>query len=269
MNNKELEECLNFAKSLAKEAGVIMQRYFRADDIGIVWKSDKSPVTLADTTINSLVIERVQKIFPNHGVHGEEESLHEGRPWMWICDPVDGTVPYSLGLPISTFSLALTYNGVSQLGVIYDPFIDRLYYAQLSKGAFLNSKPLRVSDQRLDGSYVGCDQWATGNVNFDKVWLGIPQLRDALLDAGVKPLTLSSAVITGALIARGDIAGEIFAVTKPEDIAALKVIVEEAGGKVTDIRGNDQRYDQSINGAIVSNGAIHDQLIEIVEQCVS
>lgn len=246
-----------------------MRRYFRADDIGTVWKENNTPITVADTTINEMVIERIKAVFPDHGVHGEEGSYQLGQEWMWVCDPVDGTLPFSNGLPLSTFSLALVRSGTVQLGVIYDPFNDRLWHAQKGEGAFLNGKPVHVNkSDSLQNSRIDCEVWASKK-HTDQLVIPAPGLRDVLLDAGAQPVVLSSAVIGGALVACGDFSGLIFCVKKPEDIAALKVIVEEAGGRVTDLRGNDQRYDQGINGAIVSNGVLHDQLLKAVTSCVS
>jgi myo-inositol-1(or 4)-monophosphatase len=100
------EKELRFATDLAQEAGAIMDRYFRAEDIGTELKQDLTPVTVADTTINDLVIDRVQQSYPEHGVLGEENSYEPTRDRIWVVDPIDGTVPFSLGIPTSTFSLA-------------------------------------------------------------------------------------------------------------------------------------------------------------------
>jgi len=99
MSDQEKREYLEFAKSLALEAGKIMRTYFLVTDT--TWKADQTPVTQADTEINSLVIDRVQKAYPSHSVYGEEESSLRESKFLWVCDPVDGTLPYSLGLPLS------------------------------------------------------------------------------------------------------------------------------------------------------------------------
>src|SRR5581483_10314614 len=215
------------AKTLATEAGAIMRKYFRSKDMGAIWKADDTPLTIADTKINSLVIKRSREKFPDYGVHGEEESFGEGREWMWVCDPIDGTMPYTLGLPVSTFSLALTHNGVPQLGIIYDPYVKRLFWAQKGHGAFLNGEQIRVTKRSMKNAYVALEVWASHQPKDDKL-LRLYGLRELLLDADAVPITYSSVVIEGALVASGEISGLIFGVTKPEDIAALKVIVEEA-----------------------------------------
>jgi len=100
-----------FAKDVAKQAGKIMMENFK---LGMhkEWKSDNSPVTETDLRINKLLIEGVKKYFPEHSVLGEEESNFVGdRKMVWVCDPLDGTLPFSHGVPIFTFSLALVDDG--------------------------------------------------------------------------------------------------------------------------------------------------------------
>lgn len=252
---------LTFAKELAKAAGDIMRRYFRSEDNGTELKSDKTLVTLADTEINSLVIARVKEQFPNHSVHGEEEKLHvEKAEYTWVCDPVDGTMPFAKGIPISSFSLALVNrNGESEVGVVYDPFQDRLFEAVKGGGAYLNSKKIHVSNKvDMDTAYIDEELWIneTEGISFDDP-------KDVLAKEGAKVTTQCSAVIMGCFVAMGVYDALLFGQSKPEDIAALAVIVTEAGGKVTDLLGREQRYDQRICGAVVSNGFLHPKLVDI------
>lgn len=256
---KELE----IAKKLAKEAGEIMLGYFNSAASNPTVKSDKTIVTKADTEINSHVIQGLSEQTPDYSIWGEEESsIIEGADYTWVCDPVDGTMPFSKAIPISTFSLALVNRaGESVVGVVYDPFQNRLYEAVKGNGAFLNGKKINVSKKaELDGAYIDEELWINHEeeVTFDNP-------KDVLNKAGAKVTTLCSACITGCFVAKGDYEALIFGQGKPEDIAALAVIVTEAGGKVTDLFGNEQRYDTNIKGAIVSNGLLHDKLCEITK----
>jgi myo-inositol-1(or 4)-monophosphatase len=256
------EQELKFAKQLARDAGKIMKRYFRSSDIGAQLKNDKTIVTLADTEINSLVINRIKAKFPSHSVHGEEESLVvENSKFTWVCDPVDGTQPFSQGLPISTFSLALVNDsGVSVVGVVYDPFLDKLVEAVKGQGAFINGRPIHVSTKStLDGAFVDQELWVN-----EKEGISFDDPKDIFNKAGTKLTVQCSAVIMGCMVADGTYDAMIFGQSKPEDIAALSVIVEEAGGRVTNLLGNNQRYDMQIYGAIVSNGLLHQSLIDIM-----
>jgi len=264
MTKAELNEYLEFAKSLAKEAGDIMLRYFRADDIGVELKDDKTLVTIADTKINNMVIDAVKAKFPDHSVHGEEGSFAvEHSELTWVCDPIDGTLPFAKGLPISTFSLGLVgADGDAYIGVAYDPYQDRMYEAAKGHGSLLNGRKIMVSKKtELEGAFLDNELWRN-----EKEGVSFTDPRGAFADLDVIVTSQCSAVITGCLVAEGLYDAMIFGQSKPEDIAALKVIVEEAGGKVTSLAGNVQRYDQKIYGAIVSNGLIHDDIIKVIEK---
>lgn len=260
MNNYQLE--LDIAKRLAKEAGNIMLKYFNSAASNPTIKSDSTIVTKADTEINDRVIELLNIETPTYSVWGEEKSsMVEGSKYTWVCDPVDGTMPFSKAIPISTFSLALVDEaGRSVLGVVYDPFQDRLYEAVAGNGAFLNGTKLSVSGKAdLDGAYINEELWINHE---ERVAFDDP--KDALNKAGSKVTTLCSACISGCFVAQGSYDALLFGQGKPEDLAALAIIVTEAGGKVTDLFGKQQRYDTNIKGAIVSNGLIHDELVEIL-----
>jgi fructose-1,6-bisphosphatase/inositol monophosphatase family enzyme len=257
-----MEEYKKFAINMARVAGEIMKKYF---SIGMdrMEKEDTSPVTKADLEINSLLVKEISRLFPSHSVIGEEESnLVENSEYAWVCDPVDGTIPYSLGLPISTFSLALVKNGEVILGVVYDPFCDRLYYAEKGKGSFLNDKKIRVSNySTLEKSRIEYEMWNRSKYD-------LYPLINELKKYNAMFIHLASYVNPSVLVAAGEFAATIFPHTTVHDVAAVKIIVEEAGGKVTDIFGNEQRYDQPINGALVSNGIIHDELVSLAKQFV-
>lgn len=258
MNNYSTE--LEIAKDLAAEAGNIMLGYFNSAAANPTLKSDRTIVTKADTDINELVIKVLGEKTPTFSVWGEEQSaIITDSEYTWVCDPVDGTQPFAKAIPISTFSLALVNkDGQSVLGVVYDPFQDRLYEAVMGCGAFLNGNKIEVSGTSdLNGAYINEELWINHEeqVTFDDP-------KDALNKAGSKVTTLCSACITGCFVAQGSYDALLFGQGKPEDIAALAVIVTEAGGKVTDLFGNKQRYDRNIKGAIVSNGLIHDALVE-------
>jgi fructose-1,6-bisphosphatase/inositol monophosphatase family enzyme len=251
---------LDFAKDLAREAGEIMRENFIMGSKR-EWKADNTPVTVTDTTINSLVIERIKAAFPSHSVVGEEESFDNHSDMTWVCDPVDGTMPFSHGLPISTFSLALTKAGVPLLGVVYDPFMDRLFYAAKDRGAYMNEAKISVNNNtELKNTLINAEGFPGSSPAIENV----SDFLNALKQTGAHVTTLWSVILPTALIAAGQFTAVVFNVTKPEDGAAIKVIVEEAGGKVTDLFGNEQRYDRNTKGFLASNGKVHDQLLQII-----
>jgi myo-inositol-1(or 4)-monophosphatase len=252
---------LKFAINLARQAGDIMTTAFTGG-LDREWKEDGTPLTYADTTINNLVISEVQKRFSSDGVLGEEESTNLEAARIWVCDPVDGTMPFSHGPQISTFSLALTVKGRPVLGVVYDPFMDRMFYAAIGSGAFMNDMPLQVSGT-TDLKHALID--TEGLPGSSPVLPLTKRFEEKLHARGAHTTSLWSAILPCALVAAGQYTAVIFNLTKPEDGAAIKVIVEEAGGKVTDLFGSEQRYDGLTKGFVASNGHVHQQLIDIIK----
>lgn len=246
---------LEFAIDLAKQAGEIMKQNF---SIGMKkdWKADNTPLTVTDTTINTLVLNAVQNVYPLHSFLGEEGSRIIESEYTWVCDPVDGTMPFSYGYPTFVFSLALTKNGESVLGVIYDPICNRLLHAEQGQGAFLNGEKISVSKESeiTTKSFI--------SVNGDSQFLS---LRNQLVISGCRVPNLYSCVYSGMLVATGEFLAEIFVHKNPWDGASVKIIVEEAGGKVTSLLGDEQRYDRPISGFVASNGLIHQKLIDMIK----
>jgi myo-inositol-1(or 4)-monophosphatase len=256
-----MSEYLKFATDLAKKSGEIMLKYFDTGDLTIQYKEENQPVTIADTKINKFVIDEVAKVYPGHAVNGEEQNNNVNSDYVWVCDPIDGTIPFMKGIPVSVFSLALVYKGASLLGVVYDPFHNKMYTAEKRAGAFCNGQKMTVSNKNIEDGVINVEWWQGG-------------IRDVILPVhsfatktNLYPIHIPSAVYASVLVANGAIEANIFpgGRGKNVDIAAVKVIVEEAGGKVTDLNGNEQRYDQDINGAIVSNNINHDKLVEILK----
>jgi fructose-1,6-bisphosphatase/inositol monophosphatase family enzyme len=253
-----MNDYLDFAKGLALRAGDIMLQHFHAE-VEHTEKADKTIVTVADEAINQMVIDEVEKTYPEHSVFGEEASSDKQSEYAWVCDPIDGTVPYANGVPISVFSLALVKDGEPVVGVVYEPFMKRMYSATKGGGAFINDELMKVSNHGLERhATINVEWWAEAAYDIDT------PLHNISLETKAYVLHLGSVVSAACLVAWGRYEACVFAGTngKNVDIAAVKVIVEEAGGKVTDIKGNEQRYDGDINGAIISNGKIHDELVE-------
>lgn len=251
-----MDEYLEFAIGIAYEAKRINQKYF-GKIMETDYKSDKTIVTIADKEINKFLIDKVKEKYPDHAVDGEEEKFGDSK-YKWVCDPVDGTAMFARGVPVSVFSLAFVVDGVSQLGVVYDIFTDNLYTAIKGNGAFCNGKRIFVSDVDLDDMECVChyDMWPKAEYN----------IFDTIKELGKKIYFVSLGSIVKACmeVARGDFSACIFPGTKGKncDIAAVKVIVEEAGGKVTNFYNGEDRYDQDIHGAVISNGVVHDQIID-------
>lgn len=257
-----MNDYLELAKTIAHRAGDIMLTHFDTN-VSHREKEDKSIVTIADEAINRMVIEEINKAYPGHAINGEEASDRRDSEFTWVCDPIDGTVPYAKGIPVSVFSLALCQNGEPIIGVVYDPFMKRLYSAVKGEGAYLNDQPINVSDKGIARhTLIDTEWWSEAEYDTDTFGRNLSQETKCYV------LRIGSIVQAACRVAVGDFEACVFPGTKDKnvDIAAVKVIIEEAGGKVTNIHGQDQRYDQDIDGAILSNGVIHQELVERFEQ---
>jgi fructose-1,6-bisphosphatase/inositol monophosphatase family enzyme len=255
---------LRFAQDVARKAGAIMLRHFRT---GICHerKADGTPVTKVDRKVNQLVATAVQKQRPGEVMLGEEDTRHawgaeqtNAASRRWVCDPIDGTWLYAAGVPNNIFSLAMLEHRQPVLGVLYDPYTNSMYDAVVGESAFLNGKPIHVNTANdISGS---CFTLPGGRVDT----LDAGALLKDVVDRGADTVTFGSVIYDASLVAIGFASAHVYPYTSPWDMAAIKVIVEAAGGQVTDLNGNDQSYDRPINGAIVTNGYIHDKVVKLV-----
>lgn len=258
-----MEEYLNFACSIARYAGgEIRNNFLQLKNIG--FKEDKTVVTEVDKKINHYLIEKVREVYPEHSVIGEEErDVHDSK-YIWVCDPVDGTGMFTDGIPVSVFSLALVVDGEVQVGVVYDPHLDKMYTAIKGKGAYCNGERISVNKLHYGdlGYRVNYEMW--NNAKFDTMMIA----RDMLDKARVS--SIGSVARSCMAIASGAFSCDLFPGMEHGncDIAASSLIVQEAGGCVTNFYGNEQRYDTDIEGAIISNGVSHEEILEKVKKYV-
>ncbi len=249
------EKELQVAREVAAEAGEVMRTYFRGDQQRVI-KHDGSPVTIADTMINQLVIERLNTAFPDDVVIGEEQSTGGyGAGRRWFCDPIDGTKAYTWGVPTAMFSLALVVDGRPVMGVCYEPMLDSLYSAVIDQGAYCNEQRLSVNDASLQNGTLAIAS-APDDIRTNHIVTNI-------LKAGVTTAVFSGAVYKSTAVADGRFVGYIEHKVNAYDIAAIDVIVREAGGAVTALSGEVHDYSSPIKGVIVSNGHVHAELIAL------
>lgn len=253
---------MDFATSFAKEAGYLAKEKFKLG-IECVWKQDETEVTEVDLEINSRFIKQVNKKFPGYSVLGEEESnAKSGSKWAWVIDPIDGTGPFMHGVPTFTCCISLLNDGTPELGVIYDPILDRMFYAQKGLGAYLNDTKIQLSDNAsIDRQFIYSDTLKRSDRR-------LMQMPKKLADEGATPICINSIQYYAALTCAGQSAGAIYTLPYFWDAAAVYAIGTEAGGVMTDLHGNQQRYDQDTNGFILANPAIHKQLLALVKECL-
>jgi len=253
----DFQETTKFLLTLSKKAGEILLAHYSPAGVPYEKKADSSRVTTADLKVNRMVIEEVEKNYPEFKVLGEEESNNTaGSKKLFVVDPLDGTLNFTLGLPLFCFSVAVVIDGKSVAGVISNPLAKRTLLAEEGKGTWLmeENRQMHVGEKN-DFDYAMID---TG---FKESKLSV-----LLHELGARTPSIFAACEYGSMVAIGSFQGAVYLSHYPHDIAAVKILVSEAGGKVTDIYGNEQRYDGPIRGALISNGILHDKLIELINK---
>ena len=249
---------LQVAKRIALKAGEIMRQYFEADQERLI-KSDGTPLTIADTKIHQLVATEIALAFPEDILVSEEGKNQDyGMGRRWLCDPIDGTKAFTWGVPTAMFSLGLVVDGVPTVGVAYEPMLDKIYWAVKDQPAYCNDQVIKVNQQDLaEGilATISSPYRLRRQSSYIDAILDYPQRIDLA--------TFSGAVAKSVRVADGRFVGYIEELVNNYDIAAVQVIVESAGGKITDMQGRQLDYSKAFRGCIVSNGTVHEELVEL------
>jgi myo-inositol-1(or 4)-monophosphatase len=214
-------------------------------------------VTEADHAADKAIQAVIKKAFPEHGIVSEEtaEKITDSE-FKWIVDPIDGTVNFANSIPICCVSIGLEQNGKMLMGAVYNPILKEFYFAEKGQGATLNDKKISVSNK----TEVLRSCLVTG---FPYTYLDQPngplQVFERLIRKGIPVRRLGSAAIDLCWVAAGRFDGFYEHQLNAWDSAAGFIIVEEAGGKVTDLKGDT--YSPYQPGIIATNGIIHDELL--------
>jgi len=249
------------AVDAARAAGLLLTREL-AGVRRIAYKgSPTNLVTEMDAQCEALIVERLRSTFAGDAILSEEAGGMAGRSGRrWIVDPLDGTTNYAHGLPIFAVSIALEIDRRVVLGIVYDPTRDELFVAERGQGATLNDGPLAVSGTAtLDESLL-----ATGfpyNIRESRANLA-EFTAFTLRSRAVR--RLGSAVLYCAWVAAGRFDGYWEQTTGPWDVAAGSLLIEEAGGRVTDLVGKPLDLDKP--SIVASNGKIHAAMLDVLEE---
>ncbi|MGC1461210.1 MAG: inositol monophosphatase family protein [Terracidiphilus sp.] len=254
------------AAEIAREAGARL-REFLAQGVETEYKGDVDLVTVADRTVEKLIRERLGQAFPEHGIYGEEGTRErmEGE-FRWYVDPLDGTTNFAHGFPQFCVSMGLErraagmtpeQDGTLEAAVIYDPMRDELFTAERGQGALLNGRPMRVSkipelaEALLSTGFPSRKRHANPNVHFYQEF--------TLRSHGVR--RAGSAALDLAYVACGRLEAFWEFNLNPWDTAAGILLVEEAGGRVTDFDGNP--YQLNSREILASNGLMQAELVAL------
>lgn len=254
------QEELEFAKTLALRAGERIVSGFSKSTVTV--KSNLTPVTETDIAVSKMVIEAVKRRFPGHAVVDEELQHDYGSdPFVWVCDPIDGTVPFSYHIPTSVFSLALCHNGEPVVSVIYDPYMKRLLWTAVGEPSFANDANIRVRTGGLiAGDFIyGIPYW---NMNFDT-----NKYIRTMFAKDIRVSYVESIVYQSMLVALGLTPALVTIAASPWDRAAAIQIIENAGGTCTDEHGRRLTAFGDPKLFIATNGTIHDEIMSVVSSC--
>lgn len=229
---------LNIAIRAARGAGAIIARSVdRVDRLSITIKSQNDFVSEIDKRAEQEIIYTLQKAFPDHSILAEESGAQEGNEYEWIIDPLDGTTNFLYGFPHFAVSIALRYKGRLEQAVIYDPLRDELFTASRGVGAQLNNHRIRVSNRtHLDSALLGTGMPFKEMAHLD-AYLGMLK---SLVPTSTGIRRAGSAALDLAYVAAGRLDGFWEIGLQPWDMAAGVLLIQEAGGLVTDLSGEDQ-----------------------------
>ena len=245
---------LKVALEAAQKAEEVILRYY-SDSINPELKADGTPVTIADTTAEKVIIETIQRRFPEHGFLGEESGTsHSQSGYQWIIDPIDGTKNYIRNIPLFATQIALMKNDELILGVSNSPVLKEVLYAERGEGAFLNDQQIHVSSVSEISEAMVCH----GGLRWFSEKGILSNLCD-LIDHSYRSRGFGDFYMYH-LVASGRADIVIESDIKIWDIAALTVILEEAGGRATDLQGKPVGKDTI--SMVATNNVLHDSVFK-------
>ena len=248
---------IDVAIKAAKKGGAIASNYFETG-IDREVKDDRSFVTKADKESESAIISHIKNSFPDHSILSEEsgEETQNSR-YQWIIDPIDGTANFVNGIPLFAVSVALLEDGVPIAAVIYQPVGDSLYTAEKGGGTFWNGNKVHVSDGDKEHAVVTFDPGKKEKERLNRLFSSAEKFVKSKRYLGCAALSL-------AFVARGGTEGVFFLGLNKWDYAAGVLLVEEAGGKITDCEGKPWVFGSS-EFFIASNGVVHEDLLALAK----
>lgn len=243
----------------AETAGrILMEKY--ASGVTVAFKGAIDLVTEADLESERAVVEVIRSRYPEHDILAEEgDHGHRGSDWQWIIDPLDGTTNFAHGFPWFAVSIALVVRGRVVLGAVFNPHNGEMFVAERGKGATLNGRSLQVSktaslDRAMLATGFAYDHKTSRENNYGE-FTRFQRAAQAVRRAGVASLDL-------ACVAAGRFDGFWELKLKPWDVAAGVLLVEEAGGKVSDYAGKPMPLDRG--EILASNGLLHQAMQDLL-----
>jgi len=248
-----------FIIGLSKKAGAEIRKHFNRDRI-VKIKSKSQIVTTADLISEKIILKALRKKFPTHRIISEEAGSNQIKSdFVWSVDPLDGTTNYSIGNPLFAVQLALFYKLKPILSVAYAPVLNELYFAKEGKGAFLNGKRMKVSKvKKMDEAIV---TYCHGSM--EKHLKRAVKVYQKIKLTSLDSRQLGSAALELGFVAAGRTECIIIPGAHSWDVGAGTLMVREAGGKVTDFKGQDWNLN-SID-MVGTNGLMHKNILKLLK----
>ena len=245
---------------IEKASNLILKNYNKIKKISYK-KGHFNLVTNVDHEVEELIVKEINSNFPSHSIIAEESGIHKKDfTHVWFIDPIDGTTNFAHGYPFFCISIAFSKNGIVEFGLVKNPLTGELYTAKRNKGAKLNGQPISVSKiKKLEKSLLATGfpyDRKTSKFNNFKNFTNLTLRTQGVRRDGAAALDL-------CYVASGKTDGFWEVRLSPWDVAASVLIVEEAGGKVTDLRGN--KYDIFDDKIVASNKHIHKELLKYLQ----
>ncbi|MBI4471443.1 MAG: inositol monophosphatase [Acidobacteria bacterium] len=253
-------EYLEFSVELARAAGDVLKHYMGREK-QVELKGRANLVTIADKESEALVIRKIHERYPTHAILAEESGESGAGEGKWIIDPLDGTTNFAHQYPFFCVSIAFEQNGEIQCGAVYDPWRDEMFSAARGQGAFCNGERIRVSEvDKLSAAFL-----VTGfsYIVRQKIRLVMAQFEQFIIESQAVRRG-GSAALDMCYTAMGRSDGFWELDLHPWDTAAGLVIMEEAGGRVTDFNGG--KFSIYRKEIVASNGLIHDEMIDVLRR---
>lgn len=249
---------------IARQAGDYLLKEFKKISLAkIKTKSKYEIVTPADLKSEKFIVDAIRKKYPKHQILSEESGfVGKKSEYLWVIDPLDGTTNFAMKNPLWAISLGLWHNSKAQLGIVYAPALEELYFASLGKGAWLGKSRLRVSlKNKINKSLL-----TFCHSHFAKDVKKITKLYTKFKLVASEFRQLGSASIELAFVASGRTEAIMIPGAHPWDVASGALLVWEAGGQVTDFQ--KEKWNLKSNDMLASNGLIHNKLIKTINQTI-
>lgn len=252
-----LTQAGNVAKQAAKGAGrILMDHFYKSKNFS--YKSKSNLVTEVDLLAEAYIIESLQKNFPDHGLICEESGYTKTQSeYVWVIDPIDGTINYFHNTAPFRIAICLTYQTKPILTAVYNPLKSDLYFSQKGKGAFMNETPIKIcSNEDLQSTIV-----LTHISIREQSRIKTLQVLEKIFAKGMHMRSFGSSIASLTYVARGTFEIFFHLRTHPWDILPGSLLVEEAGGIATDMEGRSLTINS--DSVLATNGKNHEQLLSL------